>query len=565
MVLICNCNQIPNISAFVNLKLITMKKSFWIIIALLIVTFTFVTESCAQNSMEDKTLSPYFFVKSSNAKIDQLPLKSTKADVNIVGVIADVTITQVYENNGNSTLEAIYVFPASTKAAIYGMNMKIGDRTIVAEIRERFKAKQEYTKAKSEGKRVSLLEQKRPNVFQMQVANIMPGDKIELELKYTEMLVPTDGVYEFVYPAVVGPRYTKKNTSGESNGFTSSPYLKSGKDVPYDFDINVNLNAGMPIQDISSCTHAIELNYKNLSKANISLNYQETNAGNRDFVLNYQLAGGEIESGLMLYEGENENFFTLIVQPPEEVKIDQIPPREYIFIVDVSGSMSGFPIEVSKKLLRNLISNLRPTDRFNVLLFASTSFLLAEESLHANTKNIQKAISVLDKQNGGGGTELNSAMKRALNLPRPDIDFARSLIIITDGYINVEIETFDIISNNLNNANIFAFGIGSSVNRHLIEGIAKVGKGEPFIVTSESEANKNAKGFRKYISSPVLTQIKAYFSDFEVYDMEPTTVQDVFAIRAKGLTIKTLQYQQFCRIKIMLRLNIYGQDKKLKH
>ena len=508
-----------------------MKKLFWIFIALSISTFVFSNVSHAQNSGKDKTLSPYFFVKSNNPDIDQLPLKSTKANVNIAGAIADVTITQVYQNNGTTPLEAIYVFPASTKAAVYGMTMKIGDRTIIAKIKERSKAREQYNKAKKQGKRVSLLQQERPNVFQMEVANIMPDDIIELELKYTEMLVPTDGVYQFVYPAVVGPRYGKDNKTGESNDYVSSPYLKMNKDVPYDFDLNVNLNAGMTIQDICSTSHKIDIDYKDLSSVEIALNDMDKNAGNRDFILDYQLAGGEINSGLLLYKGEKENFFTLIVQPPKKVNIKQIPPREYIFIMDVSGSMAGFPIEVSKKLIRNLISNLRPTDRFNVLLFAASSFLLSEKSLYANKKNIRSALDVIDKQRGGGGTELNSAMMRALKLPKPDIDFARSLIILTDGYISVERQTFDLISKNLNKANVFAFGIGRSVNRHLIEGIASVGHGEPFVVTSKSEANKNAENFRKYISSPVLTGIKAYFSDFDAYDIEPASIQDVFAKR----------------------------------
>src|SRR4030043_2061503 len=153
----------------------------------------------------NKTLSPYFFVKSDDPGVDQLPLKSTSADVKVVGVIADVSVTQVYKNEGKKPLEAIYVFPASTRAAVYGMKMTIGKRTIVAKIKKRDEARREYEQARDAGKSASLLEQQRPNVFQMNVANIMPGDEIKDELKYTELLVPTDRVYEFAYPTVVGP------------------------------------------------------------------------------------------------------------------------------------------------------------------------------------------------------------------------------------------------------------------------------------------------------------------------------------------------------------------------
>ena len=140
-------------------------------------------------------------VKCDDPGIDQLPLESTAAEVSIAGVIVDVKVTQVYKNTGKQAIEAIYVFPASTKASVYGMKMTIGERTIIARIQE--KARQEYEQAKQEGKSASLLEQQRPNVFQMNVANIMPGDLIKVGLSYTELLVPTECVYEFSYPTVV--------------------------------------------------------------------------------------------------------------------------------------------------------------------------------------------------------------------------------------------------------------------------------------------------------------------------------------------------------------------------
>src|SRR4030042_6703223 len=158
----------------------------------------------------DRTLSPYFFVKSDDPQVDPLPLRSTSAVVNIAGVIADVQVTQIYKNEGKRPLEAIYFFPASTKAAVYGMKMTIGERVIDARIRKREDARREYEQARDQGKSASLLEQQRPNVFQMNVANILPGDEIKVELQYTELLVPTDRVYEFVYPTVVGPRYSNQ-------------------------------------------------------------------------------------------------------------------------------------------------------------------------------------------------------------------------------------------------------------------------------------------------------------------------------------------------------------------
>ncbi|HIF14105.1 MAG TPA: VWA domain-containing protein, partial [Bacteroidetes bacterium] len=483
-------------------------------------------------ALSDKTLSPYFMVKSETAETDQLPLKSTSAKVNIAGVIADVTISQVYKNNGQSTLEAIYVFPSSSNAAVYGMKMVIGDRTIKAKIKEKGAARKIYEKARSEGKRTSLLEQNRPNVFTMNLANILPGDIVEVTLSYTELLVPSSGIYEFVYPTVVGPRYsnTPSATASKDYQFVSSPYLKEQIDPSYDFGLDVNLSTGMPIQSILCNTHKIDIDHEKLSSARISLNKTETKGGNRDFILKYSLAGGKVTSGLMLYEGLDENFFLMMVEPPKRLELSHIPAREYIFIVDISGSMGGFPLNTSKYLLRNLIVGLRPTDVFNVVLFAGSSSVLSENSVPANEANIQRAINVIDNRRGGGGTNLLPAMKRAINLPRT-VGLSRSMVIVTDGYVHVEKEAFDLVKKNLNKSNVFPFGIGSSVNRHLIEGLAYAGHGEPMIITNRNDAKEKAEEFRKYIQSPVLTGISVDFGVFDAYDVVPISVPDVLAER----------------------------------
>lgn len=481
---------------------------------------------------EDKTLSPYFFVQSHDPDVDQLPLKSTAAVVNISGVIADVKVTQVYKNEGKRPLEAIYVFPASTRAAVYGMNMTIGERTITAKIEKREAARQAYEDAKHQGRSASLLEQQRPNVFQMNVANILPGDVIKVELSYTELLVPTEKIYEFVYPTVVGPRYSNQpeETASTSEQWINNPYLLQGETPQYTFDMNVTIATGLPIQEMYCTSHKVQVNYDGPSIATIKLDKSEQSGGNRDYILRYRLDGEQIESGLLLYEGNKEKFFLLMTQPPERIKTSQIPKREYIFIVDVSGSMHGFPLDISKKLLKDLIGNLRPTDTFNILLFAGGSSVMSEQSLPATSQNINKAINVIEEQRGGGGTELLPALQRALALPKAE-GCSRTVVIATDGYVTVEEDAFDLIRENLGNANMFAFGIGSSVNRHLIEGMARAGMGEPFIITKPEEASAKAETFRKLIQTPVLTQIKIDFDRFQTYDIEPLSIPDVLAER----------------------------------
>jgi len=481
----------------------------------------------------DQTLSPYFFVKADKPEgLELLPLKATSAEVDIAGVIADVRVSQVYKNEGTQPLEAIYIFPGSTRAAVYGLKMTIGERVRIAKIKERQEARKKYEKAKAEGKSASLLEQHRPNVFQMNVANIMPGDEIKVELFYTELLVPTDSIYEFVYPTVVGPRYSNQpaNTAPASEKWVSNPYLRQGEAPPYTFNLQVSLSSGIPIQELASTTHQVDIFFNNESSAVVELAKQEKLGSNRDYILRYRLKGEKIQSGLMLYEGEEENFFLLMLQPPKRIIPSEIPPREYIYIIDISGSMHGFPLDTSKTLIRELVGSLKPTDTFNILLFAGGSSLWSPQSLPATPANIQRAISHINNQRGGGGTELLPALNRALRLPAAE-NSARTIVIATDGYVHVEPQAFELIRNNLNNANFFAFGIGSSVNRHLIEGMARAGYGEPFVVTKPAEALQQARRFKQYIEAPLLTNIEINYGDFEAYDVYPSTIPDVFAER----------------------------------
>ncbi|MBT4499180.1 MAG: VWA domain-containing protein, partial [Gemmatimonadetes bacterium] len=508
----------------------TLRPLAWLV---WIAVFSAVSSAQEESAPPTQTLAPFFFIQTDDPNLDPLPLKSISAAVRISGVIADVTIEQVYMNEGESPLEATYIFPASTGAAVYGMKMTIGQRSITAEIREREEARQEYEEARDEGKSASLLEQQRPNVFQMHVANLLPGDTIQVQLKYTELLVPTEGIYEFIYPTVVGPRYSSTPLAETESRdlFVATPYLHEGKSAPYDFDITVDLTAGLPIQELVSTSHQVDINFADTDRAGIRLSASEESPGNRDFILRYKLRGERIAAGLLLYQGEQENFFLFMGQPPERVDTAAIPPREYIFIVDVSGSMRGFPLTVSKALLRDLISSLQPTDTFNVLLFAGTSVLMSPESVAATADNINWAIDVIDNQSGGGGTRILSAMGRALQLPRPTAETARTIVIVTDGYVHVEAEAFQLIRDNLHDANLFAFGIGSSVNRFIIEGMARAGMGEPFVVTREGEAQEKAAQFREYIRTPVLSQVEFDAGGLDIYDVEPVSIPDILAER----------------------------------
>ena len=489
--------------------------------------------------------SPYFFVQGAQPGVEALPLKSTDVRVDISGVIADVVVTQRYKNEGTVPIEAKYLFPGSTRAAVNGLNVRIADRLITAQIREKQQARIEYDQAKKEGKTAALLEQHRPNVFQMNVANILPGDDVLVELRYNELLVPTDGRYQFVYPTVVGPRYagtasnapsetTSGSTPAHAQAFPAQPVLREGEVSPSAFNLKVNLASPIGIQDIRSPSHAIDTAMDAGSaakRASVQLAGAASRvSNNRDFILDYRLAGSAIQSGVLLHRGEKENFFLAMVQPPQAVPQAAITPRDYVFVVDISGSMHGFPLDTAKALMRQLLGNLRASDTFNVLLFSGSNRMLAPHSVPATPANVNAAIRTIEQMGGGGSTELLPALRRVYAEPKAP-ELARTVVVVTDGYVTVESEAFALVRQHLGQANVFAFGIGSSVNRHLMEGLARAGMGEPFIVTRPDEAKAQAERFRKLIESPVLTSVKARFEGIDVYDVEPQQLPDVLAER----------------------------------
>lgn len=469
---------------------------------------------------------PHFVVDGPDQSV-ALPLIETRARVLIADVIGHVRVTQIYENTGEAPIEATYVFPGSAQAALFGLEMTVGDRTIVAEISKRDEARQKYDQAKREGRTASLLEQARPNVFAMRVGNILPKDRIEVRLDYTEHLIARDGIYELVYPTVVGPRYTGEaqrkeawavnphyRPAGPSGSETSGPPLH----------LSARIVGGAPVAEVFSPSHQIAPRFIDDRTVEVQLDASRLD---RDVVIRYRMGTSDLESGVLTYASGDGGYFLVTVQPPLRVPAAEVLPREYIFIVDVSGSMGGFPISVARELTTELVKGLRSIDRFNVLTFAGGNRVLFDASRPPTADNVARMQSVF---RSGGGTHLLAALDRALAMPR-QADRSTSFVLITDGYVSVEAEAFERVSGHLDRANLFVFGIGSSVNRSLIEGLALAGRGEPFVVLNEAEARSTARRFRRYIEAPVLTGVRVEIDGLDAYDVEPTKVPDVFAAR----------------------------------
>lgn len=230
--------------------------------------------ACATPTLaQERTLSPYFFVEGGDSTADRLPLLGTSVTVNVAGVIADVTVRQTYKNDGARPLHARYIFPASTRAAVHGLTMTVGNELVTARIRERQKARQEFTAAKKAGKNAALLEQQRPNVFSMDVANVVAGQRIEVELHYSELLVPEGGVYEFVYPTVVGPRYStvpEKNAASHDT-WLGTAHTKEGEPPRSALTLEGTVSAGMPVRDLASPSHEIQTQLGDSSRVGFRL------------------------------------------------------------------------------------------------------------------------------------------------------------------------------------------------------------------------------------------------------------------------------------------------------
>ena len=508
------------------------------VLSLLLACFFFIAQGPAVASECegcDRSLAPRLWIPDGDPATDALPLKSSQAEIVIEGPFARVSVTQRYGNAGKRPINARYVFPGSTRAAVHGLTMKIGKRVVKAKIKENEEAARIFEAAKQEGKRAALLGQERPNVFMMDVANILPGDDIELTLEYTELLVPDEGVYELVYPTVVGPRYGGDPVREERHSdWIANPY---GADAPDggnpaqpQTSIRVRLASPVPLVDLQSVQHRVTVDWQGDRQAEISLAPTETLAGNRDFILRFRMSDKQIATGVMTYSQGGENYFLMMAQPPVRVTPGQVMKREYLFVIDVSGSMHGFPLDTARALMRDLLAGLKATETFNILFFSGGADVLSPDPLPATPDNLERAVAMMESFRGGGGTELLPALEQAFAMPRTP-DTARGVVVITDGYVDVERPAYDLIARNLNQTNVFAFGIGTDVNRHLIETMAHAGSGEPFVVTSVAEVASAASRFRRYVEAPVMTDIAVHGESVELYDLEPAEIPVMLAER----------------------------------
>ena len=476
------------------------------------------------------------------------PLKHTDVVTNVAGFLGRTRVKQTFHNPLNDKIEAIYVFPLPSDAAVDEMVMTVGDRKIVGQVMPREEARQVYEQAKMAGHVASLLDQERPNIFTQSVANVEPGAQVVIEISYVETLKHEDGWYEFSFPMVVGPRYMPGTSAGkQGEGFapdtTQVPDASKISPVPtrpgtragHDISLTVNIDAGMDIQQLECRSHPVVESRPGAGKATVALKNQQT-LPNKDFVLRYRTATDRVADALLTHRDNRGGFFTLVLQPPVKVTREQAVGRELIFVLDTSGSMQGFPITQAKFVMSRAIDQMGPQDTFNLITFSGDTNILWDEPRPNTEKNREEAQAFLQTRKGSGGTEMMKAIDAALvktKRPNPagNAEPIRIVCFMTDGYVGNDMAIIDAVKKNAGTTRVFSFGIGSSVNRFLIDGMALAGRGEAEVVTLDNKAQEAADRFYRRIDAPVLTDVAIDFGDLPVADVYPRLIPDLFSDR----------------------------------
>lgn len=503
------------------------------------------------------------------------PLKHTDVSADIAGFIGRTTVRQVFYNPLDRKIEAIYVFPLPQDAAVDSMVMIVGDRRIIGQIKERSEAREIYEAARAAGHVAGLLDQERPNIFTQSVANIEPGVQVEIEISYVETLKYEDGVFEWVFPMVVGPRYIPGQPTSkipqvpdelkgrvveldrqrvpegqdepQGTGWSpdtdqvpdaskiTPPVVKPGMRAGHDISLTVHIDAGLELHELESVLHEVDVRTDGPTRAVVTL-AKQAEIPNRDFILRYRLGGEGIGDAFLAHQDERGTFFALILQPPERVVPEQLVRRELIFVLDTSGSMRGFPIEKSKQLAGKLIDSMHAGDTFNIITFAGHTSILWDRPRPNTPENRAEAQDFLSSLRGSGGTEMMKAINAALvqTPTRQPVGGARPLRIVcflTDGYVGNDLAIIDAVRRNAATTRVFSFGIGNSVNRYLLDGMAHAGRGEVEYVTLESEAAAAVERFHERVLAPVLTDIDIDWGTLPVAEVYPRQIPDLFSAK----------------------------------
>lgn len=474
-----------------------------------------------------------------------VPLKHTEVSAEIDAYIASVRVRQEFYNPFDGKIEAVYVFPLPDDAAVCDFLMTVGDRTIRGIIREREEAQRIYYEARRSGHVASLMTQERPNMFTQRVANIEPGKRIDIDITYFHALPYEDGWFEYHFPMVVGPRFNPpavvgaelpgdgvgavaRGPHGTSGQTTEVQYLRPSERSGHDISLTVSLDAGVDIEALISPSHKIEIQRSDEtpSRALVRLANSDT-APNRDFVLRYRVAGDAAKAGMLTHA---DGYFTLMIVPPAELASLPRTSMEWVFAIDTSGSMSGEPMEQAKAAAMRALRKLEPGDAYQVVPFSNEPRKMSARSVEVSTQGVRQGIEYVSSLRAGGGTMMELGMREALDLP-PDAERVRVVCFLTDGYIGNESDVLRAMGERLGNTRVFSIGIGSSPNRHLLESMARTGKGASACFYPGDAVEDVMDVFIERASRPAMRGVKIDWGGMEVTDVYPRTLPDLFVGR----------------------------------
>ena len=516
--------------------------------------FSTFKHSEAATKAPSQTAGTLRVVDETGKPVAECPLKRTAVRAEVSGFMSRVTVTQNFENPFPDKIEAVYTFPLPEMAAVDDLTMQIGDRTIKGKIMRRADASAAYAAAKQMGKVASLLDQERANVFTQQVANILPGHQIQVTISYVETLKYEDGSYQWSFPMVVAPRYQSASSDQDDSSRLNPPRVPSGMRAGHDVSLEINLDAGIPLAGVKSATHEIDIQQVDEKRAVVRLKDQAT-IPNKDFLLTYGVASDTIKDAVLAHNSDRGGFFTLILQPPQRVQAEDVMPKEMVFVLDTSGSMSGDPIETAKKTMRLALNTLYPHDTFNLITFSGDTDILFPHPMPATPENLRKARQFFSNREGDGGTEMMKAIKAALD-PSDSQFHVRIATFMTDGQVGNDNEILAEVQKH-KNARVFAMGFGSSPNRALLDKMTQYGRGEVDYVAYTSNPSSVASRFNNRIRNPLLTDLSIEWSDLSITEVYPKRIPDLFSAKP---VILSGRYTKGGKGTIRLKGKMAGQD-----
>jgi Ca-activated chloride channel homolog len=469
-------------------------------------------------------------VTRRDGKVVDVPLEHTEVAIRVDGPLAEATVTQRFRNPYAAKIEAVYLFPLPTDAAVGGLTLVSGGRTIRGTIQERAKATQTYVAARERGLVAALFTQERPNLFTQSVANLEPSAVIEVTLRYVQRLAYEGGGYELVFPMVAGPRYVPAASAAAKQAADVQPaVLPPGLRSSHEIGLRVELDAGVPIEGLESPSHQIAIEWVVGAPALATVKIRPSDAiPNKDFVLRYRVAGAAPRFGVLTHRAGGAGSFVLLAQPPAAPAEPQIAPREIVFALDTSSSMRGRPLAKAKDVIRKILRGLRPDDTFQIVRFDDRASPLGPAPIANKPRNVDLVLDWLAALEAGGGTEMVTGIDAALAVPH-DPARLRIVVFVTDGYVGNEDEILRNIAGRMQDARLFAFGVGTAVNRYLLEELAAIGRGTAQFVRPDEDSATAVDTFERRIAAPVLTDLRIDWGGLAVSDVSPRAIPDLFA------------------------------------